>query len=77
MDPAAAKARVVPLRPEANENAVATTEPDAESSVARVVEKARGGDLVAWNLLYRMHYASVLRHLAALVGRRDVAEDLA
>lgn len=68
MEPARANARVVPLRP-----ATSTTPPERDA----VVQKARAGDLVAWNLLYRMHYASVLRHLAALVGRRDVAEDLA
>lgn len=72
MEPARANARVVPLRPATSTTTSTTTlEGDA------VVEKARAGDLVAWNLLYRMHYASVLRHLSALVGRRDVAEDLA
>jgi RNA polymerase sigma-70 factor (ECF subfamily) len=55
---------VVPLR--------STDDPSAG-----LVERARGGELVAWNLLYRQHYGSVLRHLCALVGRREIAEDLA
>ncbi len=68
MDPARATAKVVPLRSE---------DPPVASGDAAVVDRAREGELIAWNLLYRKHYASVLRHLCALVGRRDVAEDLA
>lgn len=67
MSPAAAKADVVPLRPGQE------PPPDADA----LIERARKGDLVAWNLIYRQHYAAVLRHLCALVGRREVAEDLA
>ncbi|MCR9161960.1 MAG: RNA polymerase sigma factor [Nannocystaceae bacterium] len=64
-----AKAQVVPLRPDH----APLPEPDGHG----VIEAARKGDLVAWNLLYRQHYAAVLRHLCALVGRREIAEDLA
>jgi len=67
MPSAPAHARVVPLRPD-------QPPPRGEGDL---LQRARGGDLVAWNLIYRRHYASVLRHLCALVGRREVAEDLA
>lgn len=66
MREATARARVVPLRPE-------TEPPEGDA----LIERARRGEVVAWNLLYRQHYASVLRHLCALVGRREVAEELA
>ncbi len=68
MDPARATAKVVPLSADG---------PPCGPHDDVLVERARGGELVAWNLLYRKHYASVLRHLCALMGRRDVAEDLA
>ena len=66
MRDATARARVVPLRAHGD-----APEGDA------LIERARRGEVIAWNLLYRQHYASVLRHLCALVGRREVAEELA
>ncbi|MCH9686802.1 MAG: sigma-70 family RNA polymerase sigma factor [Deltaproteobacteria bacterium] len=51
--------------------------PTAPPSVEALVERARRGELAAWTLLYRGHYAGVVRHLCALVGAREVAEDLA
>lgn len=70
MSRAPATSTVVPLR-------VADARDRAPSpSVDELVERARAGELAAWALLYRMHYAAVARHLCALVGSRGVAEDL-
>lgn len=49
----------------------------AGPSVEVLVECAQRGELPGWALLYRGHYAGVLRHLCCLVGSREQAEDLA
>lgn len=70
MTRASADGRVIELCPPA---------PRAEApppTTDELVERARGGDLSAWTLLYRAHYAGVLRHLCSLVGDREQAEDL-
>ncbi|MBX7081211.1 MAG: RNA polymerase sigma factor [Nannocystaceae bacterium] len=41
-----------------------------------LVERARRHDAGAWAQLYRRHYAGLYRHVHALVGRANVAEDL-
>ncbi len=73
MAPAPADSTVVPLR-----RAEASSEPASSVGPTEqaLIERARRGELPAWNLLYRTHYARVLRHLCALVGSRDTAEDL-
>ena len=45
--------------------------------VARLVDRARGGEMAAWSALYRAHWLGVFRHLCALTGSKTVAEDLA
>ncbi len=71
MNPAHASPKVVPLHPAADEPRAPAPTVDA------LVERARRGELPAWALLYRGHYAGVLRHLCGLVGSREHAEDLA
>ncbi len=70
MSNATADGRVIELRP--------TTAQDAgpPPTTDELVERARRGELSAWTLLYRAHYAGVLRHLCSLVGSREQAEDL-
>lgn len=62
---------VVPLHP------VQDVPGSPQPTVERLVERAQRGELAAWAMLYRGHYAGVLRHLCGLVGSREHAEDLA
>jgi RNA polymerase sigma-70 factor (ECF subfamily) len=45
--------------------------------VARLVERARAGEMAAWSALYRAHWLGVFRHLCGLTGSKAIAEDLA
>lgn len=70
MSDGSARPTVVPLRP------VRAADPP-DPTTHDLVERARRGEIAAWTLLYRGHYAGVLRHLCSLVGSREQAEDLA
>ena len=71
-----ATASMTRATPDASGDSTVVPLHSAEDPSAALVERARSGELVAWNLLYREHYGSVLRHLCALVGSREAAEDL-
>jgi len=71
MSRASAQSTVIPLRPPGG--SARPVDPTTE----QLVERARRGEIAAWTLLYRGHYAGVLRHLCSLVGSREQAEDLA
>ncbi|MCB9565924.1 MAG: sigma-70 family RNA polymerase sigma factor [Myxococcales bacterium] len=43
---------------------------------ARLIDRARRGDIQAWSRLYQEHFDRVFRHLHHLTGDRDLAEDL-
>jgi RNA polymerase sigma-70 factor (ECF subfamily) len=45
--------------------------------IARMVDRARAGEMAAWSALYRSHWLGVFRHLCGLTGSQAVAEDLA
>jgi RNA polymerase sigma-70 factor (ECF subfamily) len=42
----------------------------------QLLQRARAGSREAWQRLYERHHAGLLRHLIALTGSMDVAEDL-
>ena len=48
----------------------------AEDRCARLIERARGGDVQAWSRLYQEHFDGVYRRLRFLTGDDDLAEDL-
>lgn len=43
---------------------------------ARLVARAKAGDVQAWSRLYQEHFDGTFRHILHLTGDRDVAEDL-
>jgi RNA polymerase sigma-70 factor (ECF subfamily) len=43
---------------------------------ARLVGRARQGDMQAWSRLYQRHFDSVFRHVRLMTGDSNVAEDL-
>lgn len=43
---------------------------------AKLLTRARGGDVAAWSRLYQEHFDLVFRHIVHLSGDRDLAEDL-
>jgi RNA polymerase sigma-70 factor (ECF subfamily) len=67
-------------RPEPAEATPATSGPtpsaEDDELLARLVQRARDGDMQAWSRLYQRNFDPIFRHLRVLTGDSNVAEEL-
>ena len=55
---------------------VADRSPQVLDLEARLIDRARRGDIQAWSRLYQEHFDRVFRHLHHLTGDRDLMRSL-